>query len=199
MKKLTTLFMTSLMIVSCNSQVIDLETLKFDEQISESIKKINEIEQGPDPGYALKSYGTDKIENFKFGDFLFSNFSVPNGYAYSKNNIYIHVDNFNENKYLGFSATIVKDEESIALINYLKKKFGEPEERDTNNGIAFFWQVKQPLQWVFLKQYKENNRDDKKYLHTDITVIKQGVRVENTTNTEVFTILQHFTLSNPKK
>jgi hypothetical protein len=198
MKKVITLFMTSLMIISCNSQT-DLETLRFGESIPEIIKKSNDIEKETDAMYGLKSFRTDELQNFKFGDCFFSKLSVPNGYAYSKNYIYIHVDNFNENKYLGFSLNIVNDDQSIALLKYLKKKFGNPEERDTEgNGIALFWQVEKPKQWIFFKQYKESTRDDKTYLNTTLTIVKQGIRVENTTNPKLFTILERFTLSNPK-
>jgi hypothetical protein len=199
MKQLILLIIISLMVTSCNSQT-DLETLKFNEQIPETIKKINGIEEDTDPIYGLKSFTTDELQNFKFGDSFFTKYSVPKGYAYSKNYIHIHVDNFDENKYLGFSLNIANDEQGIALLKYLKKKFGKPEERDTEgNGIALFWQVEQPKQWIFLKQYKEITRDDKTYLNTTVTIVKQGVRVENTTDPKLFTILQSFSLSNPKK
>ncbi len=199
MKNLLFLIIIITVISSCTSQT-DLETLKFDKEIPEIIKTINDLEKDTDAIYGLKSFSTDELQNFRFGDSFFSKDSVPNGYAYSKNYIYIHVDNFNENKYLGFSLNLVNENETIALLKYIKKKFGNPEERDTGgNGIALFWQVEKPKQWIFLKQYKESNREDKTYLNTTITIVKQGIRVENTTDPKLFTILESFTLSNPKK
>lgn len=199
MKKILLLLTISTTITSCNSQ-IDLETLKFDEQIPESIKKIKGIVKDTDAIYGLKSYRTDELQNYKFRNVSFSKYSFPNGYDDAYSEIYVHVNDFDQNKYLGFSISITKEQEGTALLNSLKNKFGKPEERDTEgNGIALFWEVENPKQWIFLKQYKKNTRNDKTYLNTDITIIKQGVRVENTTNTKLFTILESFTLSNPKK
>lgn len=199
MKKITLLFMTSLIIMSCNSQSVDLELLKFDQQIPVSILNIKKIKEDTDVTYGLSSYRTDELQNFKFGDVIFSKYSVPNGYADGYSEIYIHIDNYNENKYLGFSISIANEKEGIALLNYLKKTYGTPEERYTGlvNGKALVWKVKE--QWVLLLQNTENTRDDKKYLTTEVTIVKQGLRAYNSENMEVLTVLGSFSAAHPKK
>jgi hypothetical protein len=199
MKKITLLFMTSLIIMSCNSQSVDLELLKFDQQIPVSILNIKKIKEDTDVTYGLSSYRTDELQNFKFGDVTFSKYSVPNGYDDGYSEIYVHVDNYKENKYLGFSINIANEKEGIALLNYFKKKYGTPEERYTGlvNGKALVWKVKE--QWVLLLQNTENTRDDKKYLTTEVTIVKQGLRAYNSENMEVLTVLGSFSAAHPKK
>jgi hypothetical protein len=199
MKKVIVLFMTSLIITSCNSQSIDLESLKFDQQISENILNIKKIEEDTDVTYGLKSYRTDELQNFNFGDLSFSKYSVPTGYDDGYSEIYVHVDNYKENKYLGFSISIANEKEGIALLNDFKKKYGKPEERNTGlvNGKAFVWKVKE--QWVLFVQHTENTRDHKNYIETNITIVKQGIRVENTNNLKWLTILESFYAMHAKK
>lgn len=200
MKNLLFLIIIITVISSCTSQT-DLETLKFDTTISNDIKKIKNVNEDSDALYGLLSYRTNELQNFKFGEVNFSKYAVPNGYDDAYNEIYIHVDNFNQNNYLGFSISITNDKEGEDLLNYLKKKFGKPEQRTTGleNGIALVWEVKEPKQWILLVQNNGNTRDHKKYLQTDVTIVKQGVRVENTTNTKWFTILESFNVAHSKK
>jgi hypothetical protein len=189
--------MISSMIASCNSQT-DLETLKYNESIIEIIKDTKETEKNQDAIYGLKSYTTEELQNFKFGDVSLSKYSVPDGYAYGTSNLYIHIDNYESSKYLGFSLCLTKEEEEKRLLMYLKKKYGNPEKRDTGgNGISLFWNVKQSNQWIFLSQNKENTRKNNEYLSTTITIVKQGTRVENSNDSKVFTILESFNMAYP--
>jgi len=200
MKKIFILLFMCTTFISCNSQT-DLELLEFDKPISDDIKKIKNVNEDSDALYGLLSYRTNELQNFKFGEVTFSKYAVPNGYDDAYNEIYIHVDNFNQNNYLGFSISITNDKEGEDLLNYLKKKFGKPEQRTTGleNGIVLVWEVKEPKQWILLVQNNGNTRDHKKYLQTDVTIVKQGVRVENTTNTKWFTILESFNVAHSKK
>lgn len=179
--------------ISCNSQT-DLETLKFDKPIPEDIKKIKDVEKDDNGTYGLKSYRTTELDHFKFGDISFSKYAVPNGYDDAYSDIYVHVDNFEQNNYLGFSIYITNDREGTDLLNYLKKKLGKAEERVTGlkNGIAFVWELKESKQWVLLEQNTENTRDHKKYLRTRITIVKQGTKMLNSKNPEWLTILENF-------
>jgi hypothetical protein len=200
MKKVILLFMTSLIIMSCNSQSIDLELLKFDQQIPESVLNIKKIKEDTDVTYGLSSYRTDELQNFKFGDITFSKYSVPNGFDDAYSEIYVHVDNYKENKYLGFSISIANEKEGIALLNYFKKKYGKPEERDKlGNSTAFVWELKDSKQWVLLVQNIFSTRDNKRYLQTDLTIVKQDLRVQNTTNVKWLTILESFNATNGNK
>ncbi|UPZ17820.1 hypothetical protein [Flavobacterium humidisoli] len=200
MKKIFILLFMCTTFISCNSQT-DLETLKFDKPISEDIKKIKDVEKDDNGNYGLKSYRTNQLDYFKFGEVNFSKYAVPNGYDDAYSDIYMHVDNFEQNNYLGFSMYITNDQEGTALLNYLKKRFGKPEERSTGleNGIAFVWELKESKQWVLLEQNTENTRDHKKYLRTQVTIVKQGTRMLNSKNPEWITILENFKGSSTPK
>lgn len=200
MKKVLILLFICTTFISCNSQT-DLETLKFDKPIPEDIKKIKDVEKDDNGTYGLKSYRTASLNHFKFGDVSFSKYAVPNGYDDAYSDIYVHVDNFEQNNYLGFSISLANDQEGTALLNYLKKKLGKAEERTTGlkNGIALVWELKESKQWVLLVQNTANTRDHKKYLTTEVTVVKQGIRVLNSQNPEWLTVLGSFNAAHSKK
>ena len=199
MKKFILLF-TTIILASCNSQT-DLELLEFDKPISEDIKKIKDVEKDDNGTYGLKSYRTTSLDRFKFGEVSFSKYAVPNGYDDAYSDIYVHVDNFEQNNYLGFSISLANDQEGTALLNYLKKKLGKAEERTTGleNGIALVWELKEFKQWVLLEQNTENTRDHKKYLNTEFTIVKQGTRMLNSKNPEWLTVLENFKASSTSK
>ncbi len=200
MKKIFILFFICTTFISCNSQT-DLETIKFDKPVTEEIKKIKDAEKDDNGNYGLKSYKTTSLDNFKFGEVSFSKYNVPNGYDDAYSEIYIHVDNFEQNNYLGFSISLANDQQGTALLNYLKKKFGKGEERSTGleNGIALIWELKESKQWVLLEQNTENTRDHKKYLTTEVTIVKEGIRMLNSKNPEWLTVLENFKASSTRK
>ena len=190
--------MLSLMTTSCNSQT-DLDELKFDSNVLGIVKDIKDIEKTRETDYGLLSYETEELQNFKFGDVSFSKYCVPDGYAYGSNSLDIHVDSYDSNNFLGITLNITNKEEVQKLLNYLKKKYGNPENRDTGgNGFAFLWQSDQSKQWIFFFQKEENTRKNNIYLSTRVVVLKQGTRVENAADSKVFTILESFNLSYPK-
>lgn len=201
MKKIFFLLILCLLIISCNTTSTDLESLKFDKPIPEEIKGIKDIQEDDNGAYGLLSYRTNELQNFKFGDVSFSKYSVPNGYDDAYNLIYVHVDNFNQNKYLGFTISITNDKESNTLLNYLKKKFGKADERvnGLENGIALVWEVKDSNEWILFSQNTENTRHHKKYLNTELTIVKQGTRVLNSKNIKWLTILESFNGAHIKK
>ncbi len=186
------------MITSCNSQT-DLETLKYDDDISNIVLNLKKSEKRLDDNNGLKSYQTENLKIFKFGDIALSNYSIPNGYSYGTNNLYINVDNYDSNKYLGITLNISKEEDGKKILSYLKKNYDNPENRDTGgNGISLFWNDIKHNQWIFVFQNKENTRKSNIYLATRITIIKQGIRIENSSDPKVFTILDNFNMSYPK-
>lgn len=187
-----------LTITSCNSQT-DLEKLKIDSDISDLIKSIPTSEKRLDEQYGLMSYRIEELQNFKLGENTFSKFKIPNGYAYGTSDLYLHVDNYNTNKLLGFTLNIVKEEEAKKTLNYLKKKYGNPEVRDTGgNGISLFWNIKESKQWIFLTQNKERTRKHDIYVSTKVLFVKEGTRIENSKDSKIFTILDNFSMAYPK-
>lgn len=190
--------MTSVIVSSCTSQT-DLESLVNDQDIPVLLKNTIEVHEIADPDYGLLCYDTKEAQNFKFGSVAFSKFSLKDGFDYSSNSVKICVDNHQSKRYLGTIINLVKEDEGKELATYLNNKYGNPEQRDTGeNGIALFWNVDEKNQWIFLIQNTEYTRKKDSYLSTKVIVIKQGVRVENSNDSDVFSILDNFNLAYPK-
>ncbi|MFC3158875.1 hypothetical protein SAMN05443633_10756 [Chryseobacterium arachidis] len=191
------LLLSFLAIVSCNGQT-DLETFKFDEKVPENIVKKGV--QETEANYGLLSYKQEAVQNFKVGTVGLSDYSVPKGYDYSNNNLAVFVNNYQANNYLGFILNVVKEDEGKKIIDYLTKTYGKPESRETDKGnLAYFWEVSSKNKWIFLLQTQESAQDDNKYRNTKLIILKKGIRVDNSTDTSVFSILDSFNLAYPKK
>lgn len=195
MKNLILLF-SFLAIVSCNGQT-DLESLKFDEKVSDNITK---GEKETEANYGLLSYKQADIKDYKLGTVSFSEYTVPKGYDYSNNNLALFVNSYQNNQYLGFILNLVKEDEGKKLIDYLTKTYGNPEKRSTDKtGVAYFWDTSAKNKWIFLTQTQELTQDNTKYTNTKLIVVKKGTRVENSSDAGTFSILDSFTLAYPKK
>lgn len=202
MKKLFFLFMISSMITSCNSQT-DLETLKYNESILEIIKNTKEIGKDQDVIYGLKSYRTDNLQDFKFGDVSFSKYVMPNAYNADYNDLYIHVDNYEKNNFIGFTLELVNKEEGEKLFLYLKEKYGNPEFRQPREGYknqkgegSYIWDNSNLNYWILLSQTPRLKRDDNTFIYSRCVFIKKGIRVENSMDNKFFTVLESFKMSN---
>lgn len=195
MKNLILLF-SFLAIVSCNGQT-DLESLKFDEKVSDNITK---GEKETEANYGLLSYKQADVKNYKLGTVSFSEYTVPKGYDYSNNNLALFVNSYQNNQYLGFILNLAKEDEGKKLIDYLTKTYGNPEKRSTDKtGAAYFWNASAKNKWIFLTQTQELTQDNTKYTNTKLIVVKKGTRVENSSDAGTFSILDSFTLAYPKK
>lgn len=195
MKNLILLF-SFLAIVSCNGQT-DLESLKFDEKVSDNITK---GEKETEANYGLLSYKQADVKNYKLGTVSFSEYTVPKGYDYSNNNLALFVNSYQNNQYLGFILNLAKEDEWKKLIDYLTKTYGNPEKRSTDKtGAAYFWDASAKNKWIFLTQTQELTQDNTKYTNTKLIVVKKGTRVENSSDAGTFSILDSFTLAYPKK
>lgn len=195
MKNLILLF-SFLAIVSCNGQT-DLESLKFDEKLPDNSLK---GEKETEANYGLLSYKQANINNYKLGTASFSEYTVPKGYEYSNNNLALFVNSYQNNQYLGFVLNLAKEDEGKKLIDYLTKTYGNPEKRSTDKtGAAYFWDASAKNKWIFLTQTQELTQSNTKYTNTKLIVVKKGTRVENSSDTGTFSILDSFTLAYPKK
>lgn len=202
MKKLLLLFTASLMITSCNSQT-DLEILKCNESILEIIKNTKEIEKDHDIIYGLKSYRTDNLQNFRFGNVSFSKYVMPNAFNADYNDLYLHVDNYENNNFIGFTIELVNKEEGEKLFLYLKQKYGNPEFRQPREGYKYqkgegnyIWDSNNLDYWILLSQTPRLKKDHSNFIYSRCVLIKKGTRVENSTDSTVFTVLDSFKMSN---
>lgn len=132
------------------------------------------------------------------GDVNLTSIKIPDGYDYSQNELYLHVDDYKQNHFLGFTLNSVNEKEGEGIVNYLRKKYGSPEERETEgNGTPFFWNVPSANQWILVTQKQELNKKDKPYQNIRMTIVKADTRVGNVAT--AFTILDNFSLSYPQK
>lgn len=195
MKNLILLF-SFLAIVSCNGQT-DLESFKFDEKLPDNSMK---GEKETEANYGLLSYKQGNINHYKLGTASFSEYAVPNGYDYSNNNLALFVNSYQNNQYIGFILNLAKEDEGKKLIDYLTKTYGNPEKRSTDKtGVAYFWDASAKNKWLFLTQTQELTQSNTKYTNTKLIVVKNGTRVENSSDPVTFSILDSFTLAYPKK
>jgi hypothetical protein len=190
--------LASILITSCNVST-DIETLEYDTNISDFIASNKYLKKDIDAIYGLLSYRTDELQNFRFGDVNFSKYKVLKGYNADYNDLHIYVDNYKNNNFIGLTIEIAKEEEGKKLFDYLRKKYGEPESRESQNGLACVWHNNKLNQWILINQEKRETRDNKSFLYTKCTIVKKEVRVENSNDPKVFTILDLFSLAHPKK
>ena len=199
MKKTIYILILLTTMVSCNSQ-IDLEKLNYDENVLVKLKDSKEIQKDQDAIYGLLSYKTDELEGFKFGEVSFSKYSMENGYDADYNDLQLYVDDYKTNKFLGFTIELVNQEECKKLTDYLKKKYGNPELHESSySPEAYVWNNENLNQLILINHENRETRDGKKFLFLRCTIIKKGVRVENSSDSNVFTILDSFNLAHPKK
>lgn len=185
MKKVITLFMTSLIIISCNSQT-DLETLKLDTNISSTLEN-TKFEKDKNIDFGLVAYVTEDIEFFKYGNVNFSNFTIKDNSKNSlikySSNLSIYVDNFKSNKLSGIKIEIENEIEGKNLLKYVKSKLGKPlleniYDQDNQVQSSFLWDDKKNNQLIYINQQTETYNDpEEKFVSTDITILKKGLKM----------------------
>ncbi|TWP29896.1 hypothetical protein ETU09_02630 [Apibacter muscae] len=198
MKKLLSLLFCIFLMVSCQSQ-IDLEGLTPGEDISTLAKNLKETREDREPNYGLLGYRTENLDQYKFGEVSFSKYELPDGNVADYSDSYLFVDNFKKNRYLGFRLLLVNEKEGNQLLDYLRKQYGEPEVHEgSGKDKAYVWYVKD--QWILFNQkYGRKNQKGENFTSTYCMFVKQGTRVENSTDPKVFTILESFNMAYPKK
>ncbi len=142
--KLVNILFACMLTTSC-SQNIDLESLRNDGNISEIVKENKNLVRDRDVTYGLLSYRTIDLKNFNFGSVYFSKYKFPNSYDADYNDLSIHIDDYKNNNFLGFTIEIVNQEESKKLLEYLTNKYGKPESHYAgNHDKAFVWYNNKP-------------------------------------------------------
>ncbi|MFK7000683.1 hypothetical protein [Flavobacterium oreochromis] len=182
-----------LMILSCSNRN-DLEKIKFNSTIKIE-NTLSNYEKTTTSEYGFKSYTSVELDNLKFGDVSLNSFKVKDGYPYGENQIWVLVSEYSKNIFLGVELNL-NNEKGTELLNYLKKIYGAPDIRKDPNSNAYFWDSKEA--WIILKQKEEFNKKNQSYTQTTFSFLKKGIRVENSEDKNVFTILDTFNLTYPK-
>jgi hypothetical protein len=188
MKNLLLLFMISTMVTSCNSQT-DLETLKFDTDVS-SIIKVNDttkFKKDKTVRYGLVAYTTDDIDNFRYANVDFSKLSIKddakNSLITYTSDLSIYVDNFKSNKLSGIIIKIENENEGKSLLNYMKTKLGKPlmkniDNEDNHLESSYLWDDEKRNQLVYVTQYTKYFSGEKnRFISTEVSILKRGMKL----------------------
>lgn len=186
-----------LFITSCNGQT-DLEQIKIDEKISFDTSK---LEKDSDPTYGLKGYSTADLSHFKIANIPLNTYKLPDGYEVDYSDLYVFVDNYENNKFLGYMINSVKEDEQKKLIEFLTKKYGKPQFSSKKEvSKSMIWVDNTEKKWILLSQNTIGlTRKHIPFKELQLIVVKQGTRVENSKDEKVFTIIDSYKLSHFQK
>ncbi|KFF13192.1 hypothetical protein [Flavobacterium hydatis] len=183
MKQLILLVTISLLITSCNSQT-DLETMKYNQDITEyiddSFSEDNNIITGQ------KAYISEDVQKFKYGSTKFNNYTHTDDLIKDSNSLSFFVDSYDKNKYLGFQLDIWEIEKSNELLNYLMQKYGKPLKKYEYKGKGdyldkkYLWESVSTDEIVFVNIHNENRINSstkQKYIssQSEFIIIKRGL------------------------
>jgi hypothetical protein len=185
MKKIL-LLLIGLIITSCNSQT-DLETLKFDTDVSLRVKDTTMFQKGNDIIFPFLSYETHKIKNYSYGKLNFTNYRIKdkakNSLIAYESSLSFFVDNYKSNKLLGFAIRIEKEDEGHNLLNFIKNKLGKPLKQniyDKDNFIqsSYLWDDKKRNQLVYISQNTNYFSGEKnRFLSTELAIFKREIKL----------------------
>lgn len=189
------------MMSSCNSQ-IDIEKLDSTTNIPQILKVIESQKKDTSLEYGLQCYTTKETNHFKFGDVSFSNYTVPDGYSSDYSLIYICVDNYDSNNYLGTELHLTNEEEGKQLLNYLKQKYGEPEMRtyegrkEKKGEGVYFWD-NDSENFITLIQKQSPLKTGGEFLDTRFVILKKDIELKPNIDSDP-EVLQDILSKNPK-
>ncbi|KAF2332801.1 hypothetical protein [Flavobacterium nitrogenifigens] len=186
MKNFILLFTTIIIMTSCNSQT-DLETLKFDSDISSIVTDTTIFEKDENIRYSFVGYVTTNIDNFKYGDVNLSKLEIKDNVKSSlikyTSNLSIYVNNFKNNKLSGLIIKIENENEGKNLLSYMKTKLGKPllqniYNKDNHIQSKYLWDDKKKNQLVYITQNTEYyNNDKNSFISTEVTILKRGLKL----------------------
>lgn len=194
MKKRFVFALIVVFFISCSDK-INLENQEYDK-----IKLINKesenIEKSTCYFFDIPSYVVDDNEKFTFGNINLSNFSIQDGYPYSKNEISFLVDDYNNDEYKGFAIRLVNDDGNN-LLDYLNNKYGKSNNWDLRgNGEAYFWEDK--ASWFFFFQSNDKNKNDIPYKQSIFIVSQKNTLMQNESKIKT-TLLDYFKFIYPQE
>lgn len=149
------LVLISMIILSCKSQrTTDLLSLKLDSDLSGLVLRDKALKKELDPNLGLTNFNTDKIDGYAIGDVTLSTYAYPNANLADHSNLSIFVGAKDKSEFLGFNYSSVNQDETRAIIDYLKKTYPTYQQSDTKgNGESFFWDIPKINAWIYLSGY----------------------------------------------
>lgn len=188
-----------MIILSCKSHpTTDLLSLKLDSDLSGIVLRDKALKKEVDPNLGLTNLNTNKIDGYAIGDITLNTYAYPNANLADYSNLSIFVSAKDKSDFLGFNYSSVNQEETRALIDYLKKNYPTYQQRDTKgNGESFFWDIPKLNAWMFTHQGISKNKDNSSFFNTNFIFAKRGTRIENSTDTNVQTIRDYYKMMYP--
>jgi len=186
-------------ILSCNSQTkTDLLSLKLNSKVPAVVLQNNELKQDTDPNLGLAILNTAKLEKYAIGEIELNSYTFPNGNVADYSNLSILLSSKQRNNYLGFNYSSVNQQETKAIVAYLKKTYPAYQQSDTKgNGESYFWDVPKLDAWIFTYQGNSTDKNGKNFFNTNFIFVKRGTRVENSTDPKVITIMAYYKMMYP--
>ena len=193
------LLMMGMVILSCKSPTTtDLLSLKFDSDISGLVLRDKTLKKDYDPNLGITSFSTNKIDGYAIGNVTLNTYSYPNANLADHSNLSLLVSAKNKSNFLGFIYSSVNQDETKAIIEYLKKTYPTYQQSDTKgNGESFFWDIPKLNGWIFTYQGISKDKDNNSFFNTNFILVKRGIRMENSADTKVQTILDYYKMMYP--
>lgn len=160
-------------LISCRQNQIKLDELKINQNIAQIGVGLR---QDADPIYGFNSYFTDELDKFKIFGVQLSKYRYPNNVMSDYSNIYLYVDNFKNNNFLGLRLNLVKDKESNEIIKAISNLYGQPlYKKIDSNDDAKVWYDKKEKKHIFLIIDKQTEN----FKGFELIIAKDDIRIEN--------------------
>lgn len=195
MKSTIIFILSSLLIMSCSAQQIDLETISYDKELKLTVSNINDFKKDREIETSMYAYKTNDINKFRVNNIGLTNHKFDNVTYEEASSVYLLVDNYNTNNFIGYVLRITEEKQAANLIRYFRKKLGEPfKKREYTRKEAYYedalylWQSEQD-KITFIKKHTEKTKDQKtnkdvKVTSAEIVVIKKGLSVTPNEDTD---------------
>lgn len=193
------LLLIGMTVISCESQIrTDLLALKFDENILPIVQRDPQLKKDQDSNLGLRGYTTNKPGNYAIAGVKLSTYAFPNGNLADENSLSLFTTDTDKPNYLGFKYTSVDQEETKAIVDYLKKAYPNYKQGDKNGKTeSFFWEVPTLNAWIFMYQGISNDKNDQEFFTSNFIVVKRGTRMENSNDPKVISIKEYYNMMYP--
>jgi len=188
-----------MIIISCKPQTkTDLLTVKFDLDLSMFTLRDKELKKDVDPNLGLVTLTTQELDGYAIGDTKLTTYAYLNGNLADYNNLSIFVTSKDKNNYLGFHYSCVNQEETKAIITYLKKTYPIYQQSTTEgSGKSFFWDIPQINAWLFTYQGISTDQSGKNFFSTNFIFVKKTTRMANSMDPKAITVMHYYKMMYP--
>jgi|GEM_PF-6074429 len=188
MGKYITVLMVCAVVVSCNAQKRDLEMLPYNKDLGAVVPDIREMQRDRELETTMSAYQTDNLTGYCINDIRLNNYTYDNTSYVQSNELYLLVDSYKANKFIGYVLRILDEKEANKLITYFQNKLGPPfktktytKEEENYEDALYLWN-KEKDRMTFIKKHSESRTNhqsgkEEKVTTTKIVVVKKGLSI----------------------